>query len=104
MSSDGRSTTAIDAPPSSVRVLIAEDDADLRGVLSRNLSANGHVIVAEVATITEVIAAMNPPSAPPKMTTIVCSSAWLQPPHIRRQTSRTEQVPQNIPAAAASQP
>ena len=55
MSSDGRSTTAIDAPPSSVRVLIAEDDADLRGVLSRNLSANGHVIVAEVATITEVI-------------------------------------------------
>jgi len=55
MSSDGRSTTAIDAPPSSVRVLIAEDDADLRGVLSRNLSANGHVIVAEAATITEVI-------------------------------------------------
>lgn len=55
MSSDGRSTTAIDAPPSSVRVLIAEDDADLRGALSRNLSATGHVIVGEVATMSDAI-------------------------------------------------
>jgi two-component system, response regulator PdtaR len=55
MSSDGRSATAIDAPPSSVRILIAEDDADLRGVLSRNLSAIGHVIVGEVSTIGEAI-------------------------------------------------
>jgi len=55
MSSDGRSSTAIDAPPSAVRVLIAEDDADLRGVLSRNLSANGHVIAGEAATLPEAI-------------------------------------------------
>jgi two-component system, response regulator PdtaR len=55
MSSDGRSTTAIDAPPDSVRVLIAEDDADLRGVLRRNLSASGHVIVGEASTMTDAI-------------------------------------------------
>ena len=55
MSSDGRSTTAIDAPPTSVRVLIAEDDAELRGTLSRNLSASGHVIVGEVATMADAI-------------------------------------------------
>lgn len=55
MSSDGRSTTAIDAPPSSVRVLIAEDDTELRGVLSRTLSAIGHVIVGEAATMSEAI-------------------------------------------------
>jgi two-component system, response regulator PdtaR len=55
MSSDGRSATAIDARPSSVRVLIAEDDAALRVVLSRSMSANGHVIVAEAATLTEAI-------------------------------------------------
>jgi response regulator NasT len=55
MSSDGRNTTAIDAPPSSVRVLIAEDDAELRGVLSRNLAANGYTIVGEAATMTEAI-------------------------------------------------
>jgi len=55
MSSDGRSTTAIDAPPYSVRVLIAEDDAELRGVLSRDLSANGYTIVGEAATMTEAI-------------------------------------------------
>jgi hypothetical protein len=54
--------------------------------------------------ITDVMAMMKPPSAPPKMTTIVCSSPALQPPHIKRQTRSTEQVPQNIPAAAASQP
>ena len=45
MSVDGRSTTAIDAPPSSVRVLIAEDDADVRGLLSRGLTSAGHVVV-----------------------------------------------------------
>jgi len=55
MSLDGRSTTAIDAAPSAVRVLIAEDDTDLRGVLSRSLSANGHVIAGEAATLTEAI-------------------------------------------------
>jgi two-component system, response regulator PdtaR len=55
MSSDGRDTTAIAAPPSPVRVLIAEDDADLRGVLSRRLTANGHVIVGEAATLSEAV-------------------------------------------------
>ena len=55
MSSESRSATAIDAPPSSVRVLIAEDDADLRGVLRRNLSESGHVIVDEVATMNDAI-------------------------------------------------
>ena len=53
MSSEGRTTAAVDAPPASVRVLIAEDDADLRGVLSRSLSANGHAIVGEVVTLAE---------------------------------------------------
>jgi response regulator NasT len=38
-----------------VRVLIAEDDIELVGVLSRSLSANGHVIVGEAATLTEAI-------------------------------------------------
>jgi AmiR/NasT family two-component response regulator len=56
MSSDSRTTTtAIDAPPDSVRVLIAEDDAYLRGVLRRNLAASGHVIVGEAATMSDAI-------------------------------------------------
>ena len=55
MSSDPRSTTAIDASPPPVRVLIAEDDADLRGTLSRSLSASGHVVVAEVETLAEAL-------------------------------------------------
>jgi AmiR/NasT family two-component response regulator len=55
MSSDGRETTATAAPPTPVRVLIAEDDADLRGVLSRSLTANGHVIVGEAATLAETV-------------------------------------------------
>ena len=55
MSSDGRSTTAIDAPPDSVRILIAEDDTELRGTLRRNLSASGHVIVGEASTMNEAI-------------------------------------------------
>jgi two-component system, response regulator PdtaR len=55
MSADGRSATAIDAPPSSVRVLIAEDDTDLRGTLSRNLSASGHVIVGEATTLSDAL-------------------------------------------------
>lgn len=55
MSSDSRTATAIDAPPDSVRVLIAEDDADLRGVLRRNLAASGHVIVGEAATMSDAI-------------------------------------------------
>ena len=56
MAADGRSETAVDAPPSTVRVLVAEDDAELRSQLSRNLSARGHVIVAEVATMSDAIA------------------------------------------------
>jgi response regulator NasT len=55
MSSDGRTTTAIDAPPSSVRVLVAEDDADLRAVLIRNLRDVGHVVVGEAATMSEAL-------------------------------------------------
>jgi len=55
MSSDGRDTTAIAAPPTPVRVLIAEDDADLRGALSRSLTANGHVIVGEASTLAETV-------------------------------------------------
>src|SRR6185503_12681312 len=35
-------------------------------------------------TITTTIAAMKPPSDQPKMRTIECSSALLQPPHMRR--------------------
>jgi AmiR/NasT family two-component response regulator len=55
MSSDGRSTTAIDAATESVRVLIAEDDAELRGVLREKLTASGHVIVGEASTMTEAL-------------------------------------------------
>jgi len=55
MSADGRGATAIEAPPTSVRVLIAEDDADLRGVLSRDLSATGNVVVGEASTMSEAI-------------------------------------------------
>lgn len=39
----------------SVRVLVAEDDADLRGALSRNLGAAGHTIVGEVATMSDAV-------------------------------------------------
>ena len=56
MPSDGRTAAVIDAPPSSVRVLVAEHDADLREVLIRNLSAVGHVIVGEATTMTEALA------------------------------------------------
>ena len=55
MSSDPRSSTAIDGPPSPVRVLIAEDDAELRGALTKNLSATGHVIVGEVETMQDAL-------------------------------------------------
>lgn len=55
MSSDPRGTTAIDAPAAAVRILIAEDDADLRGALSRNLSNCGHDIVGEVDTMRDAI-------------------------------------------------
>jgi two-component system, response regulator PdtaR len=54
MSSEGRGTPLVDAP-TSVRVLIAEDDAELRGALSRNLSASGHVIVGEASTMPEAL-------------------------------------------------
>jgi response regulator NasT len=55
MSVDSRSVTAIDAPLSSVRVLIAEDDAELRGALTRDLSACGHTIVGEATTMADAI-------------------------------------------------
>jgi two-component system, response regulator PdtaR len=55
MSADGRNVTAIDAPVSAVRVLIAEDDAELRGALSRDLAARGHEIVGEVTTMSDAI-------------------------------------------------
>ena len=55
MSSDPRSTTAIDAAPAAIRVLIAEDDADLRSALSRNLSAAGCAVVGEVGTMRDAI-------------------------------------------------
>jgi hypothetical protein len=54
--------------------------------------------------ITALIAAMNPPRAQPKMTTIVRSSRSLQPPHISKAIIPTAIRPQNIPAAPASQP
>jgi two-component system, response regulator PdtaR len=55
MSSDPRSTTAVDPAPAAIRVLIAEDDADLRSALSRNLSAAGYAIVGEVDTMRDAI-------------------------------------------------
>ena len=55
MAADGRSTTAVEAPASSVRILIAEDDTELRGTLSRTLSATGHVVVGEVSTMGDAI-------------------------------------------------
>ena len=55
-------------------------------------------------TITAVIAAMKPPSDQPKMTTMLCSSAGDQPPHIRSAIIATAQAAQNMPAAAASRP
>lgn len=55
MSSDPRSTTAIDAAPAAIRVLIAEDEVDLRSALSRNLSAAGYAIVGEVDTMRDAI-------------------------------------------------
>jgi len=55
MQTDGRTATAIDASPAPVRVLVAEDDCELRGSLSRDLGAAGHVVVAEVGTIGDVV-------------------------------------------------
>lgn len=55
MSSDGRSSTAIDAPPTPLRVLIAEDDAELCSLLSRSLGTSGHMIVGEAGTMAEAI-------------------------------------------------
>jgi response regulator NasT len=55
MATDGRSATAIDAPVSSVRILIAEDDTELRGTLVRSLSSIGHVVVGEVSTMGDAI-------------------------------------------------
>lgn len=55
MSVEGQSATAAEAPGSPVRILVAEDDADLRGILSRNLSSSGHVVVGEAATMSEAI-------------------------------------------------
>ena len=55
MAPDGRGVAAIDAPASSVRILIAEDDDEVRQTLSRNLGAAGHVIVGEVSTMSEAL-------------------------------------------------
>ena len=55
MQTDSRTATAIDASPAPVRVLVAEDDSELRGSLSRDLGAAGHVVVAEVGTIGDVV-------------------------------------------------
>ena len=55
MSAEVRSATTIDAPPSSVRIVIAEDDANLRSALSRALSASGHVIVGEATTLSDAL-------------------------------------------------
>jgi len=55
MSSDVSTVAMIDAPPSMVRVLVAEDDVDLRAGLSRNLAAVGHVVVGEVATMSDAL-------------------------------------------------
>ena len=55
MPPDGRTVTAIDASPAPVRVLVAEDDTELRGSLSRDLGAAGHVVVGEVGTIGDVL-------------------------------------------------
>jgi AmiR/NasT family two-component response regulator len=55
MPSDGRTTIAVEAPAAPVRVLLAEDDAEIRGALSRELGALGHAVVGEVATMTDVL-------------------------------------------------
>jgi CheY-like chemotaxis protein len=55
MSLEDHSATATEVSRSSVRILVAEDDADLRGTLSRNLSASGHVVVGEAATMIEAM-------------------------------------------------
>ena len=54
--------------------------------------------------MTTIIAVMKPPSDQPKMVTIVCSSAALQPPHISSATIAPAAAPQNMPAAEASRP
>lgn len=55
MSSDTRAAAVDSAQLASVRVLLAEDDADFRGVLSKHLASFGHVIVAEVGTMREAV-------------------------------------------------
>src|SRR3712207_1349134 len=55
MSSDPRSTASSDAPPAAVRVLIAEDNADIRAALSRGLTESGHVIIGEVETMPDAL-------------------------------------------------
>ena len=55
MPSDGQTTIALEAPATPVRVLLAEDDADLRGALSRDLGSLGHVVVGEAATMGDVL-------------------------------------------------
>ena len=54
--------------------------------------------------VTAAMQAMRPPNAQPKMTTMLCSSAADQPPHISNATIAMAAAPQNMPAAAASQP
>ena len=55
MPSDGRTAGVIDAPSAPLRILVAEDDAELRGVIVRNLGDAGHVVVGEAASMTEVL-------------------------------------------------
>jgi hypothetical protein len=59
---------------------------------------------ASSPTITTIMAAMKPPKDQPKMVTIVCSSAGLQPPHISNATMNPAAAPQNMPAAEARSP
>ena len=55
MSVEIRPAPDVAAPPSTLRVLIAEDDVEVRSTLSEQLASLGHSIVAEVATMREAI-------------------------------------------------
>ena len=55
MAPENRSSEDTAPPPASLRILIAEDDADVRGTLSQQLAACGHTIVAEVDTVHDAV-------------------------------------------------
>ena len=42
-------TTTVSAPPSALRILVADDSAEARAVLAAQLTASGHEVVAEAA-------------------------------------------------------